>query len=154
MLQEVLQALIASGRTVAVAEGDTGGLLLERLTSIPGSSAAVLGGVVAYHDVLKTSLLRVPESMLQSHGAVSAEVAEAMAAGVRVLAQADIGVAATGIAGPGGATATKPVGLVFVAVADARQTLVREHRWQGDRAANRAASARAAVELLREILKQ
>jgi PncC family amidohydrolase len=92
--------------------------------------------------------------VLQAHGAVSAEAAAAMALGVRRLAGADLGLATTGIAGPGGATALKPVGLAYVAAADERGSLVREHRWQGDRAANRRASAEAAIALLQALLEK
>ena len=135
--RQVLEALTARRLTLAVAEGDTGGVLLEWLTAVPGSSAVVRGGVVAYHDDLKRQALGVPADVLQRHGAVSAEVVEAMANGVRAFAGADIGLATTGIAGPGGATPTKPVGLAFVAVVNAERALVREHRWSADREGNR-----------------
>jgi PncC family amidohydrolase len=151
-VQDLVDALARCRLTLAVAESDTGGLLLERLTAVPGSSAVVIGGVVAYADSLKTSLLGVPLEVLREHGAVSAEVAEAMAVGVRKLATADVGVATTGIAGPGGATETKPVGLAFVAVATAGRVEAREFRWHGDRAANRSASVAAAADLLHEII--
>ncbi|MBV9597059.1 MAG: nicotinamide-nucleotide amidohydrolase family protein [Chloroflexi bacterium] len=151
-MQEVVRALAAHKLTVAIAEGDTGGLLLERLTASPGSSAVVIGGVVAYADSLKQSLLRVPDAVLREHGSVSAQAAEAMAVGMRLLAHTSLGVATTGIAGPGGATETKPVGLAYVAVASAERVVVREFHWQGGRAANRAASVGAAADLLRELL--
>ena len=151
---EVLSALRARGLTLAVAESDTGGMLLDWLTSVPGSSAVVLGGVVAYHDGLKTSLLGISEEVLRARGAVSAEVAQAMAVGIRRVVGADVGVATTGIAGPGGATESKPVGLAFIAVVNEAQCLVREHQWAGDRAQNRAASASAALSLLVELLGQ
>jgi PncC family amidohydrolase len=151
-VQDVLQALAQRKLTLAVAEGDTGGLLLERLTSVPGSSAVVLGGVVAYADGLKCQLLQVSREVLREHGAVSAEAARAMARGVRSLTGADIGLATTGIAGPGGATPTKPVGLAFVAAANAEHVLVREHHWHADRRANRQSSATAAVALLEDLL--
>jgi PncC family amidohydrolase len=143
----LLERLRERGLTLAVAEGDTGGALLESLTAVPGSSAVVLGGVVAYADRLKTELLYVVDEALRQHGAVSREVAEAMASGVRLLVDSDIGLATTGIAGPGGATPSKPVGLAWVAATDGRHTLSREHHWPGDRAANRAASAQAAIDL-------
>jgi nicotinamide-nucleotide amidase len=152
-VQDVLQSLAQRHLTLAVAEGDTGGLLLERLTAIPGSSAVVLGGVVAYADTLKSHLLDVSPDVLRQHGAVSAAAVQAMAAGVRRLAGADIGLATTGIAGPHGATPAKPVGLAYVAAANAETVLVREHRWKGDRDANRQSSAAAAVALLRELLE-
>jgi PncC family amidohydrolase len=150
--QRVLDALAARGLTLAVAEGDTGGLLLEWLTAVPGSSAVVLGGVVAYHDNLKRELLGVAAEVLQRHGAVSAEAVEAMASGVRRVTGADLGLATTGIAGPGGATPQKPVGLAFVASVGAERALVREYRWQGERARNRQASAQAALRLTLELL--
>jgi len=150
---ELLEQLRGRGLTVAVAEGDTGGQLLELLTAVPGSSAVVLGGVVAYHDRLKTELLYVLEETMREHGSVSKQVAEAMAVGVRLLVDSDIGLAATGIAGPGGATPTKPVGLAWVAATDGRRTLTREHQWSGDRAQNRADSAQAAIDLALELLK-
>ena len=152
VVQDLVRALSERGLTLAVAEGDTGGLLLERLTAVPGSSAVVLGGVVAYADALKLALLGLQPEVLRERGAVSAEAAQAMAAGVRRLAGADFGLATTGIAGPGGATPLKPVGLAYVAAAAETASLVREHHWQGDRAANRAASAEAAARLLWELL--
>jgi nicotinamide-nucleotide amidase len=150
---QLLEALIARNWTLAVAEGDTGGVLLERLTDVPGSSRAVLGGVVAYHDDLKRQVLGVPAELLRRHGAVSAEVVEAMAGGVRRLAGADVGLATTGIAGPGGGTPTKPVGLAYVAAVSANRALVRQHQWQADRVTNRQSSADAAVHLALELLK-
>jgi PncC family amidohydrolase len=152
-MHDVLRALAERQLTLAVAEGDTGGLLLERLTTAPGSSAVILGGVVAYADGLKSQLLQVSAELLRQHGAVSAEAARAMAAGVRQLAGADIGLATTGIAGPGGATLTKPVGLAYVAAATADAVLVREHHWHGDRHANRQSSVTAALALLEELLQ-
>ena len=149
----LLQVLTQRGLTIAVAEGDTGGVLLEQLTAVPGSSAAVLGGVVAYHDRLKIDLLYVLEDLLEQHGSVSREVAEAMAIGARHLMRCDVALATTGIAGPGGATATKPVGLAWVAVSDGQRTLSREHFWNGDREGNRLASAHAAIALALELLQ-
>src|ERR1700716_4340028 len=150
--QRVLAALAARRLTLAVAEGDTGGLLMEWLTAVPGSSSVVLGGVVAYHDDLKRQVLGVDSRLLEQYGAVSAEVAEAMAHGIRRLTGADVGLATTGIAGPGGATPTKPLGLAFVAAVSAERTLVPEHRWPGDREANRRASAQAALDLALELI--
>jgi PncC family amidohydrolase len=153
LAQQVLEVLGTRRLTLAVAEGDTGGLLLESLTAIPGSSAVVLGGVVAYHDALKRQVLGVPPEVLRRAGAVSAETVEAMASGVRALAGADVGLATTGIAGPGGATPSKAVGQAYVAAVSAERGLVRQHPWSGERAANRQASARAALELTLELLK-
>lgn len=148
----VLAALAGRGLTLAVAEGDTGGVLLAALTARPGSSAVVLGGVVAYHDGLKRDVLGVAPELIEAHGAVSAEVARAMADGVRRVSTADLGVATTGIAGPGGGRPGKPVGLVFVAAVDGARTLVRSYVWSGDRDGNRTASAVAACRLVLELL--
>jgi len=151
-VQAVLEALAARRMSLAVAEGDTGGVLLDALTAVAGSSAVVRGGVVAYHDDLKRQVLGVAAEVLVGHGAVSGEVALAMAEGVRRLAGADLGLATTGIAGPGGATPTKPVGLAYVAAVSAERSLVRHHQWRGDRQTNRAASAEAALRLALELL--
>jgi PncC family amidohydrolase len=151
-VEHALKALAEKHLTLAVAEGDTGGALLDGLTAIPGSSAVVLGGVVAYHDDLKRTILGVAPDIVQRCGAVSAEVADAMAHGIRHVTGADIGVATTGIAGPGGATPEKPVGLAFVAAVSAEGSLVREHRWLGDRHTNRRASADAALRLVLELI--
>ncbi len=118
-LDEVVGTLLRqAGLRVAVAESCTGGLVGERLTAVPGSSAYFLGGVVAYSNEAKVQLLGVARALLEQFGAVSAEVAEAMARGVREAFRADVGVAVTGIAGPGGGTEAKPVGRVFLALAD------------------------------------
>jgi len=116
--EAVARLLKQTGQTVAVAESCTGGLLGHRLTNVPGSSAYFRGGVVAYANEAKTALLDVPEAVLRVHGAVSGEAAEAMARGVRAAFRADIGIAITGIAGPSGATPDKPVGLVYLALAE------------------------------------
>ena len=152
-VRTLLAELKASGWMVAVAEADTGGLLLAWLTAEPGSSTAVLGGIVPYADALKRSFLGVPAELLAQHGAVSAAAAEAMARGILDAAGADLGLASTGIAGPGGATPTKPIGLAFIAAATRRGTRVREHHWPGDRAANRQASATAMLHLALEVLR-
>jgi PncC family amidohydrolase len=152
LVRLVLAVLGERRLSLAVAEGDTGGVLLQWLTAVPGSSAAIRGGVVAYHDDLKRQLLGVEAALIRQHGAVSAEVVEAMARGVRRAAGADVGLATTGIAGPGGGTPTKPVGLTFVAVVDGEGLMVREHRWQGGRESNRRASGTAALQVLLDLL--
>lgn len=139
---------LEAGLTVATAESCTGGLLGDALTDVAGSSGYYLGGVVAYADATKASLLGVGAEILAAHGAVSAQAARAMAEGVRARLGADLAVAVTGIAGPGGATADKPVGLVYVAVAGPGGTEVHRRRWGGTRAENKAASAAAALDLL------
>lgn len=150
-LVEPLQAVcLAAGLRVAVAESCTGGRVGDALTDLAGSSGYVAGGVIAYEDAAKAALLGVSPVALGAHGAVSAQVALAMAEGARERFAADLAVAVTGIAGPGGGTAEKPVGLTYIAVADATGGTVRRHVWSGDREANKAASARGALELLLE----
>ncbi len=134
-------------RTLAVAESSTGGLIGHLVTDVPGGSAVFLGGVIAYANKLKEQL-GVPAEMMAAHGAVSPEVAVAMATAVREQTGADYGLAVTGIAGPGGGTTAKPVGLAYVAVASASGTVAREHRFSGSRSAVKQASAAAALELL------
>lgn len=150
-LAERLQGICLGRRlTVGTAESCTGGLVADALTDIPGSSGYFRGGIVAYADEAKSALLGVPAAALAAHGAVSAQVARAMAVGARERLAVDLAVAVTGIAGPGGASEAKAVGLTYVAVADAGGCEVRRHAWTGDRAANKAASAGAAIELLIE----
>jgi PncC family amidohydrolase len=148
-LVERLQELcLKRGLWVATAESCTGGLIAHLITSIPGSSGYFRGGVVSYADDAKRLLLDVGEELLAAHGAVSAQVARAMAVGVRGRLGVDIAVSVTGVAGPAGGSAAKPVGLAYVAVADVQGVEVRRFVWSGDRAANVDASARAAIELL------
>lgn len=146
ILESVAAALLAQGKTLATAESCTGGLAGAALTRLPGSSAWFLGGVIAYSNSLKTRLLGVAPGQLDAHGAVSAETARAMAAGARQHTGADLAVAITGIAGPGGGTPEKPVGLVYIAVAGREQTEVREHRFPGTRSAIRDAAVVAALQ--------
>jgi len=150
-LAERLQVVcLGAGLTVATAESCTGGRIADALTDIAGSSGYVRGGVVAYADAVKREVLGVPPVMIEQHGAVSAQVARAMAAGARARLGVDLAVAVTGIAGPSGATPGKPIGLTYVAVADPDGIEIRRFAWSGDREANKAASARAALELLTE----
>jgi nicotinamide-nucleotide amidase len=148
----VQEAALAAGWSVATAESCTGGLIGHLLTEVPGSSRYFLGGVVSYADALKADILGVPRSSLEQHGAVSAQVAGAMARGARRLTGADVAVAVTGVAGPGGGSAAKPVGLTYVAIADARGVDVRRFTWDGERSWNKRRTARAALELLRDAL--
>jgi PncC family amidohydrolase len=143
-------ACTARGLTVATAESCTGGLVAHVLTEVPGSSAYLRGGIVAYADEVKRALLDVPSGVLTAHGAVSAQVAVAMAEGARARLGTDLAVAVTGVAGPDGGSEAKPVGLVYVAAAGADATTVRRFLWPGDRSANKRDSARAAIELLLE----
>jgi nicotinamide-nucleotide amidase len=148
----LVASLIATGRSVAVAESLTGGAVLAKLVGVPGASKVVRGGIVAYDTALNASLLGVSGALLDEHGPVHPEVAVAMAEGVRMTAAvgghpADIGVATTGVAGPD-PQANAPVGLVYVAVADAEGSTVRENRFTGDRATVRALATHAALALL------
>ncbi len=141
-------ACLARGLTVATAESCTGGLVAHAITQVPGSSGYLVGGVVAYSDAVKRDVLGVPATMLAAHGAVSAQVAVAMAEGVRSRLGTDLAVAITGVAGPSGGTDAKPVGLVYIAIAGCGAPEVRRHQWPGDRSANKEASAAVALELL------
>jgi PncC family amidohydrolase len=141
-------ACLGRGLTVATAESCTGGLVAETITTISGSSGYFLGGVVSYADALKISLLDVPPSMLEAHGAVSAQVARAMATGCRARLGASLAVSITGIAGPDGGTEAKPVGLAYIGLAGAVEDDVRRFVFSGDRAAVREAAAAAALEWL------
>ncbi|HEY4227582.1 MAG TPA: CinA family protein [Candidatus Limnocylindrales bacterium] len=150
-LAERLQGVcLGRGITVAFAESCTGGLVAATITEVPGSSGYFLGGIVSYADAAKEVLLDVPAHVLAAHGAVSAQVAMAMAMGARARFAADVAASVTGIAGPDGGSEAKPVGLTYVGVADADGTDVRRFTFSGDRTANREAAARAMLEWLIE----
>ena len=155
--KESLEALVGRllrerGRTIACAESCTGGLLTSRLTDVAGSSAYVMGAVVSYTNEVKAALVGVREETLRAFGAVSEETAREMAEGVRRAIPADIGIGITGIAGPGGATAKKPVGLVYIAVATTNVTRVVRHVFSGERAEVKRQSTEAALVMLRDVL--
>jgi nicotinamide-nucleotide amidase len=149
---EVGRRLKEQGLTLAVAESCTGGLIGHRITSVSGSSEYFRGGVVAYANDLKRGLLGVGAGTLRRKGAVSDAVAAAMASGVRRRCGADVGLGITGIAGPGGATPGKPVGLVYIGIADGKRSAVRRRVFGGSRARVKAAAGRAALGLLRDFL--
>jgi PncC family amidohydrolase len=144
---EAGDVLNSAGLSVAVAESCTGGLLGAALTAVPGSSRYLAGGVIAYSDALKTSLLGVPAELLRRAGAVSEEVAAAMAEGVRRVCATGIGLSVTGVAGPDGGTPAKPVGLIFVGAAGPRGTTVRRLEGDHGRDGNRARAVEAALAL-------
>lgn len=144
------EACLQRGLTVATVESCTGGLVGHLITEVAGSSAYYVGGFVTYSNDLKRASAGVGDDILAAHGAVSAQVALAMASGGRERTGADIAVSVTGIAGPDGGTAEKPVGLTYVAVADAAGATVRRFTWTGDRAGNKRQSAAAALDLLIE----
>ena len=149
LAREVVEGARRRGWTVTAAESCTGGLVSAALTDVPGASEVLERSVVTYSNGAKTTLLGVPGEVLAAHGAVSAATAEAMAAGARAAADADLAVAVTGIAGPGGGSAEKPVGLVWFGVADRQGVTTHESRF-GDpgREAVRAAAVTRALELL------
>jgi PncC family amidohydrolase len=152
--RRVGEALRARGWTVALAESCTGGLVGHRLTEVPGSSEYFLGGVVAYAYDAKERLLGVRHQTLYDHGAVSRETALEMAHGARVAFGADVGLAVTGISGPGGGMPDKPVGLTWIAVSTRTNDLAEQYQWQGDRASNKANAADAALQLILRVLAE
>ena len=152
-LEEVIALkLTVGGYTLAVAESCTGGLIAERLTEVPGSSKFFMEGVVTYSNNAKVRLLGIPPMLIDGYGAVSSQVAEAMADGVRQRAGTDFGISVTGIAGPDGGTPEKPVGLVYIALSDDAHTESRKLMLPGDRHLIRWRSSQAALDLLRRRL--
>ena len=143
------QMLNAKGLTLSTAESCTGGLVGHRLTNVPGSSDYYLGGIVSYSNNVKENTLGVSAETLESHGAVSVETAIAMAENVRSKLDSDLGLSITGIAGPTGGTEEKPVGLTYIALADGKDTRVKEFRFLTDRMLNKNASGQAALNMIR-----
>jgi nicotinamide-nucleotide amidase len=150
----VLDLCRARGLTLGTAESCTGGLVAARLTSVPGASDVFLGGIVSYANDVKRDALGVPDAVLRSHGAVSAQAAAAMAVGARERLGVGVAVAVTGVAGPGGGTPEKPVGLVHLQAAGPDGTLAQELNVPGDREAIRARAAAIALHLVRRLLSQ
>jgi nicotinamide-nucleotide amidase len=152
-LEEVLGKILTERHlTIAVAESCTGGFILNKLTDVSGSSAYVERGVITYSNKSKMDLLGVPEELIRKHGAVSQEVAEAMAAGIRRVAGTDVGLSTTGIAGPTGGTDEKPVGLVWIGFASADDVIAVEHRFGGSRTLIKERASQAALEMVRRKL--
>lgn len=148
----IAREMTSRGKTLAVAESCTGGLLGAAITSVPGSSDFFRGGVIAYNNDAKRNILRVRQEALAQVGAVSEPVAQQMALGVRAVFQADYGIGITGIAGPSGGTPEKPVGLVFICVSAADGDVVRRFDFPGDRDGVRRQAVKAALDLLSEKL--
>jgi nicotinamide-nucleotide amidase len=141
---------IARGLTVALAESCTGGLVAHVITEISGSSAYLVGAIVAYSNAVKERQLSVPADVLSAHGAVSAQTARAMAEGVRTRLEVDLAASVTGVAGPDGGTDSKPVGLTYIGTVDSRGAEVRRFVWAFDRSGNKRASAAATLQMLLE----
>lgn len=153
-VENLIAALISAKKTVATAESCTGGMLGKLLTDVPGSSAAYPGGVISYSNSVKEALLGVDAEVLSQYGAVSEPVARQMAEGVRVAIGADFGIGITGIAGPSSDGTTKPVGLVYVALAVESATICEELHLSGSRPEIREAACLRALRLLEQALRQ
>lgn len=151
--QELVAYLSEFNLYLAVAESCTGGLIAERITSIPGASACFKGGVVCYANEVKRDILGVSQAVLEIEGAVSETCAQAMAEGARRALQADVALSVTGIAGPSGGTPAKPVGLVFIGVATPKNVSAKKFLFSGDRASIRQQAADAALKLLLQTIK-
>ena len=154
LAQRTGQLLLGAGWRLASAESCTGGLIGHALTEVAGSSAYYQGGVIAYDNAVKEHVLGVDSHILETVGAVSEPCAREMVAGVRGLLQTDVGIATTGIAGPGGGTPSKPVGLVYIAVSTPDAVQCERHVFNGDRSAIKQATARRGLELTIAMLDQ
>ncbi|MEA1926779.1 MAG: CinA family protein [Candidatus Auribacterota bacterium] len=152
LLQQLADICRRKSWPLAVAESCTGGMLGDMITSLPGSSGFFLGGVIAYSDQVKLNLLKIPEGLLKKNGAVSPEVALSMSRGIKELLGASIGVAITGIAGPGGGSQKKPVGLVFISVITPESEIVERFNFSGNRREIKTSATKAAIELLFNIV--
>jgi nicotinamide-nucleotide amidase len=150
--QEVGDLLRQRGLTLGLVESATGGLISHVITNVPGSSDYYKGSVIAYSNMAKISLVGVKEQTIKKHGAVSPQVAEEMAQGGRRVLDVDICLADTGIAGPGGATPGKPVGLFYIGLSHQNETYSRKHNFRGDREQNKKAAAEAVLLWLKEYL--
>ncbi len=150
----IYEIMKARRLTFAAAESCTGGLILHRLTNVPGSSEYVIGGVVVYSNEAKMKFVNVTPESLQQYGAVSEPVAREMAQGARAAFQVDVAVSVTGIAGPGGATDTKPVGLTYIGLSAPNFDQVVRYVFTGDREANKQAASEAALKLIYDYLQR
>ena len=154
LAKKVAHLLKERNMKVATAESCTGGLIGHTITNIPGSSEYYEGGVISYSNALKMNLLGVKEETLAKYGAVSGQTAHEMADGIRKKASVDIGIATTGIAGPGGGTPEKPVGLVYIAISSEKETKVEKHLFHGNRWGNKESTCKAALNLLLNYLEK
>ena len=153
MLNEIASLCIAKKLWIATAESATGGLVAHTLTNIPGSSAYFKGGIVAYNNEIKTKVLDVKQETLNKYGAVSKQTAQEMAQGILKIMDVDIAIATTGIAGPGGKTPSKPVGLVYVSCATKGKTETKRFLFQGDRLQNKILFCTAALTMVLEVVR-
>ena len=151
--EKLVELLKITGKTLSTADSCTGGLIGGAITSVPGSSEIFLGGAISYSNEVKERLLGVEEETLIAHGAVSEETAREMVTGARDLFRTSTAIAVTGIAGPGGATPTKPVGLVYIAVADGPRVVVCRNIFKGDREQVRSQTVATACDLMRELIE-
>ena len=149
---ELGKILTAKNLTIACAESCTGGLLTSRLTDVSGSSAYVQGSIVSYSNEVKNSVLNVQAETLKNFGAVSEQTARQMSANVRELFKTDIGVGVTGIAGPSGGTAEKPVGTVYISVSDSRQIIVKLFNFSGSRSEIKNQACEAAMQMVIDVV--
>ncbi len=154
LIKEVTKLLRSKNKNLAVAESCTGGMVSKLLTDIPGSSKYFTVGIVAYSKRAKTKLLGVSGTTIDKYGAVSAKVAAAMASGARRLARSDLGIGISGIAGPGGGSKQKPVGMVFIALDAGKEGICLKYQFKGNRASIRRNAANATLKLLSRWLKQ
>lgn len=154
LAKKVAHLLKERNMKVATAESCTGGLIGHTITNIPGSSEYYEGGIISYSNALKMNLLGVKEETLAKYGAVSEQTAREMADGVRKKANVDVGIATTGIAGPGGGTAEKPVGLVYIAISTEKETKVEKYLFHGNRWENKESTCKAALNLLLDHLEK
>jgi PncC family amidohydrolase len=152
--QRIVEGYTARGLTLAISETDSGGLAGYRITNIPGASKVFPGAVTAYSNRVKIGVLGVPEDVLRAHGAVSEECVLAMADGVRRVVGTDVGIAASGIAGPTGGNAEKPIGTVFIAISRDGERRAERHQFSGDRLEIRAAFAEALLALAAGVLDE
>jgi nicotinamide-nucleotide amidase len=152
ILKKVTIILKVKNIKIATAESCTGGLISHTLTNISGSSEYFDRGIVSYSNKAKTKLLEVSEELLEKFGAVSEQVAKAMAEGVRKRSNVDIGIATTGIAGPTGGTKEKPVGLVYISISSTNNTIVKKFKFAGNRLENKESTCNAALNLLLDFI--
>ncbi len=154
-IEEIIGRLLCKrGWMLSIAESCTGGLIGHRITNVPGSSDYFDGGVITYSNDAKRELLKVPEETIRTYGAVSRQTAVAMAEGIRKLRGVEIGIGVTGIAGPAGGTAAKPVGLVYIALSSPVRVECKEFRFDGDREMIKLQASEAALSMIRMLLEE